>query len=273
MSMKVGNQGDNLWPQFHELGVAAITYAPVMGIDFRNYSQERRPLGWNNLSSTQKGSLDALAYEFKRDDIIYVKDGLKIVAKGIVFCEYYYDGTGDVIDRHDLIWPHRVKVKWMDLFPDLSIRLGAEQNTVLKLNDDKINLINRELDRIGYHEADDRNDQMSDDQKILYEEGRRLREEQYFSKRNHELITRKKRESDYSCEVCGLNFIEKYGDIGIHFIEAHHLERIANGARLSSLNDIALVCSNCHSMLHRKNPPYKIAELKNMINVQRIKTV
>lgn len=62
-------------------------------------------------------------------------------------------------------------------------------------------------------------------------------------------------------------FEEKYGKIGEKYIIAHHLKIIGGRQRSSKtkLEDISLVCANCHNMLHKKNPPYAISELKRML--------
>lgn len=54
------------------------------------------------------------------------------------------------------------------------------------------------------------------------------------------------------CEVCSFDFREAYGPRGDGFIEAHHTVPVAelDGAAKTKLRDIALVCSNCHRMLH-----------------------
>lgn len=54
------------------------------------------------------------------------------------------------------------------------------------------------------------------------------------------------------CEVCDFNFKLVYPEVGIGFIECHHRIPIANGVeRKTKIEDLALVCSNCHRMLHR----------------------
>ncbi len=55
------------------------------------------------------------------------------------------------------------------------------------------------------------------------------------------------------CQVCGFSFVETYGEIGRGFIEAHHRQPVAelkSGSR-TSVDDIALLCANCHRMIHR----------------------
>jgi hypothetical protein len=69
------------------------------------------------------------------------------------------------------------------------------------------------------------------------------------------------------CDVCGFSFRKKYGDVGDGFIEAHHtipVSQLRPGA-ITKLADIALVCSNCHRMLHRKRPWIEMAKLKTLL--------
>ena len=56
------------------------------------------------------------------------------------------------------------------------------------------------------------------------------------------------------CEVCSFDFQEVYGSRGRGFIEAHHTIPVSQleGKRRTKYKDIALVCSNCHRMLHRE---------------------
>ena len=72
-----------------------------------------------------------------------------------------------------------------------------------------------------------------------------------------------------SCSVCGFNFEKTFGKIGKNFIHIHHLIPISKTKRsyqVDPINDLRPVCPNCHSMLHKNNPPYTIEELKNIIN-------
>lgn len=56
-----------------------------------------------------------------------------------------------------------------------------------------------------------------------------------------------------ACEICGFDFHEKYGPLGQDFAECHHV--VAPDAVKASANtrlsDLAVVCANCHRMLHR----------------------
>ena len=59
------------------------------------------------------------------------------------------------------------------------------------------------------------------------------------------------------CEVCEFNFFDEYGKRGTDFIEGHHTKSISelspNGEPMKA-SDIAMVCSNCHSMIHVQRP-------------------
>ena len=71
------------------------------------------------------------------------------------------------------------------------------------------------------------------------------------------------------CIVCGFDFEQTYGEIGKGFIHVHHLtpvSSIGKEYRLNPQTDLVPVCPNCHNMLHRKEPPYTIAELQGKYN-------
>lgn len=57
------------------------------------------------------------------------------------------------------------------------------------------------------------------------------------------------------CEVpgCGFDFARVYGALGAGFAEVHHLKPLSHLRRgqITTLNDLAIVCANCHRMIHR----------------------
>lgn len=68
-----------------------------------------------------------------------------------------------------------------------------------------------------------------------------------------------------TCKVCGFNFEKTFGEIGKGFIHIHHiidLATIGNEYSVDPIADLVPVCPNCHAMLHRHRPAYKIDELK-----------
>jgi len=75
-----------------------------------------------------------------------------------------------------------------------------------------------------------------------------------------------------SCQVCGLLFKEEYGEIGDGFIHVHHVRPLATirkEYKLDPEKDLVPVCPNCHAMLHRRDPPFSIFELKERLTANR----
>ena len=72
-----------------------------------------------------------------------------------------------------------------------------------------------------------------------------------------------------ACEACGFDFGQTYGDRGQGFIECHHVEPLhQTGERATTIRDLALLCSNCHRMIHRKPPWPTPAQLRDIIDGQ-----
>ncbi len=67
------------------------------------------------------------------------------------------------------------------------------------------------------------------------------------------------------CEVCGFDYSDIYG---IDYIEAHHKRAIADYDEDDEtvIEDLAMLCANCHRMIHSQIPPLSIDELKKLIN-------
>lgn len=72
------------------------------------------------------------------------------------------------------------------------------------------------------------------------------------------------------CQVCGLRFVERYGEIGkgragIHVHHEVPLSKTGGTVEVDPVDDLKPVCPNCHAMLHQKDPPFTIEELKNRL--------
>jgi predicted HNH restriction endonuclease len=108
-------------------------------------------------------------------------------------------------------------------------------------------------------------------------EGKPVTQTRVLRQRNQKLVQDVKarylaEHGQLACEVCGLDFEQVYGEIGSGYIEAHHPEPMAEleyEQTFTQLDDIALLCANCHRMIHRKNPPYRVDELKAIVQQQR----
>ena len=111
-----------------------------------------------------------------------------------------------------------------------------------------------------------------EDEKI---EGRILLRLHKSRERNPRLVGRKKKlvreaTGSLSCEVCDFDFESVYGQLGEGFAECHHRIPLSelNGSTSVRLADLAIVCSNCHRMLHR-SPGRTIDQLKDIVLAHR----
>jgi 5-methylcytosine-specific restriction protein A len=71
----------------------------------------------------------------------------------------------------------------------------------------------------------------------------------------------------YLCQVCNIDFEKNYGEIGKEFIHVHHLTKISSIGKtyeIDPIKDLIPLCPNCHSMVHRRQIPYTIIELKEI---------
>ncbi|NMA06510.1 MAG: HNH endonuclease [Ruminococcaceae bacterium] len=71
------------------------------------------------------------------------------------------------------------------------------------------------------------------------------------------------------CEICGFCFEDVYGEMGKGYIECHHIIPLSQYGqeRLTKLDDLILVCANCHRMLHRYIDSLSPNELKKRLGV------
>jgi 5-methylcytosine-specific restriction enzyme A len=70
-----------------------------------------------------------------------------------------------------------------------------------------------------------------------------------------------------TCETCGFDFAETYGDRGRGYIECHHIVPLhtTTGPRTTRPNDLALLCANCHRMIHARPPWLTPQELRSLL--------
>jgi 5-methylcytosine-specific restriction protein A len=70
-----------------------------------------------------------------------------------------------------------------------------------------------------------------------------------------------------SCWVCDFGFESVYGEIGLDFIEVHHLLPVSTRGEtmINPVTELVPLCSNCHSMVHRQNPPIHPVALRERL--------
>ena len=68
-----------------------------------------------------------------------------------------------------------------------------------------------------------------------------------------------------ACEVCDFDFEEAFGELGAGFVECHHTIPLSEvGERDTKLTDLAVVCPNCHRMLHKRNREGKLLSISEL---------
>lgn len=85
-------------------------------------------------------------------------------------------------------------------------------------------------------------------------EGALLARRHFIRERNRGLRARKiaAEYGDIVCRTCGLDFYTTYGERGEGYIECHHVVPLhVSGPRKTRLEDLVLLCANCHRMIHR----------------------
>jgi predicted HNH restriction endonuclease len=72
-----------------------------------------------------------------------------------------------------------------------------------------------------------------------------------------------------ACEACGFDFATFYGPMGDRYIQVHHLLPLGDrsGPSETTLNDLALLCANCHVMAHHRarETPRSVADLREAL--------
>ncbi len=104
------------------------------------------------------------------------------------------------------------------------------------------------------------------------EEGRLTWAMHYIRERDRSIVKKKKeveleRAGRLQCEVCGFDFASTYGDHGDGFIECHHKNPLAGPLTPpnTKLKDLALICANCHRMLHVGRLSTTIEQLREIV--------
>ena len=155
---------------------------------------------------------------------------------------------------------------------DVNISLPVGGISVTEFLTDLFHLI--EIRQISH----DLNSDITGKQSEAFPEGRRVKKLHLLRERSSRVVREAKKlhadehNGSMPCEVCGFDYRNRYGPRGDSFIEAHHrvpLSLLAgNDQAETQVNDLALVCANCHRMLH-KQPWLTVEELREVLNTGR----
>ena len=106
-----------------------------------------------------------------------------------------------------------------------------------------------------------------------FPEGKLLYRAHRSRERNRKLIELAKeiavkRSGCLGCQACGFDFAKFYGPTGEGYIECHHvipISEVTPGAK-TKVADLALLCANCHRVIHRRRPWLSVGSLSLLIS-------
>ena len=142
------------------------------------------------------------------------------------------------------------------------------------ISDDEFGVLRDLLKRsvTPYYPITNKDIELLESEEDEFPEGRLLARTHKLRERNPQASIQKKKNvlkktGTLACEVCGFDFHATYGALGYGFAECHHrvpLSELAE-SNTTKLEDLAIVCANCHRMLHKARPWKTIEELKKIL--------
>lgn len=188
-------------------------------------------------------------------------NGHRVFAEYNIICD---DENAFLIDRND-------RVKQLPAARSSTDGIGHGQRAVWYADEPKRYELRNDL--LGYIETLVNGAKLSDEYKYhSFDERKRKTvstEQIYRSEKARQECIRLK---GCQCNICGFDFEKAYGALGKDYIEVHHITPIGE---LSSAEDYAgtdpqkdliPVCSNCHSVIHRRKKPYSAEEIRAQLN-------
>ena len=230
--------------------------------------------GWWSTGSRKRGINEG-------DDLVLFLHGAEggIVASGIAASEIYED-SADGTHWVDIEWEHWVAAE--DCLPVDQLRSSiaprffeyAPRGSGRRLSDEEADSL-----RHAWQDLLEQPPSLSGDEAGVRATGGRTVPEGAISRAE---VNRYERSGwaraeclkcyGYECQVCGLDFEERYGELGKGFMHVHHvtpLHEIAGNPhyRLDPIEDLRPVCPNCHAMLHRpKDRTLSVEQLRSIIH-------
>jgi|GEM_PF-1756594 len=159
MAMREGYRGEDLFREkcFNN-GVAAITYDPIHRTDLSRYSPEKRPPRWNELASSQKGSISKFAWQICGGDTLYVRDSAQpnlLIGYGRVLghegeLAYIYREKSPIRTESGNVWRHLLEVDWQYPFQKIPYKDHSPNTTVLGLDEQELEMFRHDARKLDY---------------------------------------------------------------------------------------------------------------------------
>jgi len=86
--------------------------------------------------------------------------------------------------------------------------------------------------------------------------------------RDPQLRADAKAEYGLKCCCCGFEFSLFYGDIAKNCAIVHHLSMFKGKRRKATVQDVRVVCANCHQVIHIRKKPMAVEDLKQEISTR-----
>lgn len=131
--------------------------------------------------------------------------------------------------------------------------------------------------RGGVLALQDGNDESVVDHRDTVTERRRYRLHRSVE-RDSSASKKAKKVHGYICQGCGFDFEAVYGAVGQDYIEAHHLTPLSElpedtPVSLDPRTDFAVLCANCHRIMHRKDGPRSLEQLRTLSQVPQLQAL
>jgi 5-methylcytosine-specific restriction protein A len=124
--------------------------------------------------------------------------------------------------------------------------------------------------------SNDASDESIYDEGTEYPEGKEYFRLHRLRERNPKVVKQAKelfmkKHGRLYCEVCDFDYSLAYGERGIDFIEGHHKKLISEmqEGETTKVEDIKLLCANCHRMIHR-TPLISVDDLSAIIHNHKV---
>lgn len=171
--------------------------------------------------------------------------------------KHFYKYGGNIYSADFMIKRFKKRIEIIYKDTTLNREMGNEIGKMILTTNRRIN--NWKVNWEGNETKDDRFKVEKSNDKIRFKEGGRSQIthesiERDSGKLNKLKIERMNKLGSMKCEICEFDFKNRYKkEIANGYIAAHHLNPLSRSVKrvFTDINDIILVCPNCHSMIHK----------------------
>jgi hypothetical protein len=282
-----------------EYAKKGLAQTGAIGLDFNRVILKRRRLGGKPVSSFSDADCKALwparGSATRLMQLCALKAGTIGLVRGGVTPVALVEITGpSFYAKKNRTWgwyPYRYPVQilgWydedMERWPGIRFKPPAPGTFQLLKGKSKVRkAIQKWLDHIGHigraggdgdqgKSTSSSDDNFADNDETEFPEGKVLYRKHRARERSAKLAQlakarAMKQDGRLVCKACGFDFSKKYGSVGHGYIECHHTLPVSElkPNQRTKLNDVALLCSNCHRMVHRRRPWLGMSALSRLL--------